>query len=137
MGVWLSRLKALINFLEDATVRSDVAGWDQITERSFHVDDIVSSIAQIADGMRHVLTERGYMGTAPGVARKGDLCALLLGNQHQCFLCAVETDYAPSLDFLGAGYILGAQWWSNGGLGAEGSKDWVGWDVEEQDIYLC
>lgn len=101
------------------------------------LERFVSLIAELTDGMKLIITERGYMGMAPAVTQEKDRCAILFGSQHQCFLRAVEDQHPSTFHFLGPGYILGAQIESRGGLGAAESKDWVDWDIEEQDIYLC
>ncbi|KAH7077751.1 heterokaryon incompatibility protein-domain-containing protein [Paraphoma chrysanthemicola] len=90
---------------------------------------------------RFILTERGYMGLAPHVARVGDTCAIIFGCTTPCILRKADID--GQYQFLGAASIMGKQpQEAEGGgsffvqLGDEESKDWVEWDVKEQDINL-
>ncbi|KAH7088309.1 heterokaryon incompatibility protein-domain-containing protein [Paraphoma chrysanthemicola] len=91
---------------------------------------------------RFILSERGYMGLAPHVARVGDTCAIIFGCTTPCILRKAESE--EQYQFLGAASIMGKQpLEAEGGgfffdqLGLEESKDWVEWDVKEQDINLC
>ncbi|EAT87824.1 hypothetical protein HBI56_118160 [Parastagonospora nodorum] len=92
---------------------------------------------------RIVLTQRGYLGLAPLPAREGDSCALIFGCAKPCLLRKAEQDLSYQL--IGATTLIGKDWYEeeDGGvsfmdtLGEDDSREWVDWDVEEQDIYLC
>jgi hypothetical protein len=92
---------------------------------------------------RFIFTSRGYMGLAPGPTRVGDSCAIVFGTKMPCILRNTEKD--STYLCVGATALLGKQCYDTEGggvnflkfLGDEESKDWVEWDVEEQDIYLC
>ena len=94
---------------------------------------------------RFILTERGYMGLAPALVRDGDAVGIIFGCKTPCVLRkATEEQYYT---YLGATALVGKEWCEVGDgdgevifcnvLGEEDSKDWVEWDVEEQDFYLC
>jgi hypothetical protein len=95
---------------------------------------------------RHfVLTSRGYMGMAPTSTRAGDLCGIVFGTTNPCILRRTGTDNDSHYKLLGATTLQGKACYEVDGdgvsfyevLGDEDSKDWVEWDVEEQDIWLC
>jgi hypothetical protein len=93
-------------------------------------------------GNRFILTARGYMGLAPAVVREGALCGIVFGCRTPCILQRTARD--KHYKFLGGTGLMGKQSFKSGAgtntfriLGTEESKDWVDWDVEEQDIYLC
>ncbi|UPX12598.1 uncharacterized protein EKO05_0003140 [Ascochyta rabiei] len=92
---------------------------------------------------RLFLTERGYMGLSPAVAQEGDMCGIIFGCTLPCILR--KTSQEHHFKFIGPCSILGQQTYvtldgyTNYGhiLGSDDSKDWVDWDIGEQDIYLC
>lgn len=92
---------------------------------------------------RFILTERGYMGLGPAVTQEGDMCGLIFGSTMPCILR--KTSRQGYYKFIGRCFVLGSQTYetetgyviNSGVLGSEFSKDWLDWDVEEQDIYLC
>ena len=82
------------------------------------------------------------MGLAPHITRKGDTCAIIFGCTTPCILRQASQE--PQHQLLGAASIMGKepQEAEGGGvvllqLGSEESKDWMKWDVQEQDIDLC
>jgi hypothetical protein len=89
-----------------------------------------------------VLTKRGYLGLAPAVVCAGDLCGIVFGSTTPSILRPVNSGEDHVYQYLGAAYIPGR----NGMimrdgravfmhvLGSLDSKEWVQWDVEEQDI---
>lgn len=84
---------------------------------------------------RVIVTNRGYFGLAPAVAAVGDTCAIIFGSKSTCILRS--TNQAEHYKFLGCSYVLGRNWGTlDKELGSEDNKDWVDWDVEEQDIFL-
>jgi hypothetical protein len=96
---------------------------------------------EILNGRKLMVTKRGYMGLAPSITEKEDLCGIIFGCSTPCILRKTSQD--QSYNFLGATYVPGRQprEAEAGGigfdiLGEEYSKDWVDWDIEEQDIYL-
>lgn len=90
-----------------------------------------------------VLTERGYIGLAPGLAQQGDSCAVVFGCTTPCILR--PSHEGDSYMYLGATFMVGRDSYGTADgrivfseiLGSEKSKDWTEWDVEEQDINLC
>lgn len=101
------------------------------------------TVCRIVLDERFILTTRGYMGLAPRITQEGDTCGIIFGSKMPCILrrAAQENHYK----YLGATSLIGkkSSEAEGGGvafndiLGAEESKDWVEWGVEEQDIYLC
>jgi hypothetical protein len=102
-----------------------------------------AQIREILPGKRFVVTSRGYLGLGPAVAQVGDSCAIIFGCRSPCVLRPTEKE--NYFQFLGSCSILGCQEYNNSVigidycrmLGEDDSKDWLAWDVEEQDIYLC
>jgi hypothetical protein len=92
---------------------------------------------------RFVVTGRGYMGLSPLIVREGDACGIIFGCKSPCILR--KTPHDQHRIYIGATALMGSESIEveESGvsfvhiLGAEDSKDWVDWDVEEQDIYLC
>ncbi|OAG19591.1 HET-domain-containing protein [Alternaria alternata] len=93
-------------------------------------------------GTRLVVTVRGYIGLADVVVQKDDLCGIIFGRNIPCVLRQVpDSNY---YSFIGSAYLMGKKSYEIeegivvfcDPLGHEDSKDWVEWDVEEQDIYL-
>jgi hypothetical protein len=93
-------------------------------------------------GRRFILTARGHMGLAPAVVREGALCGIVFGCRTPCIL--QRTAREKHYKLLGATILMGKESFETEAgdnvfyiLGEDGSKDWLDWDVEEQDIYLC
>jgi hypothetical protein len=162
----LSRLIVFVGVLTAGTregdvwdwLRSDAAYYRTLFEKSGSPDDLVppswlaeggqvelfhNTVKGYTHNRKVVLTQRGYFGLAPAVAQKGDSCGIIFGCTTPCILRPVGK--ADTFQYVGAVYMLGKDHWRlsdgrvvfNEILGAEKSKDWVEWDVEEQDIYLC
>jgi hypothetical protein len=101
-----------------------------------------SRIRNSTHNCRMVLTERGYIGLAPSIVREGDTCGIIFGCKSPCILRKVAQDQHYA--FVGATTLVSKESFvTKGGgvyfriLGREASKDWIDWDVEEQNIYLC
>lgn len=135
--VWHRHKEEFLEFFQRQKHSIDRFGSCDDAQLGGDLERFLSLIAELTNGMKLILTERGYIGMAPAVTHKRDRCAILCCSQHQCFLRAVEGPYTSNFHFLGPGYILRAQIRSRGGLGSEDSKDWLGWNGEEQDIHLC
>lgn len=107
------------------------------------IDLFNNTVKGYTHGRKIIVTKRGYMGLAPAIARQGDLCGILFGCTTPSILR--PTNREDHFKYLGATYILGkAHFFAPNGqaifleiLGGVDSKDWMEWDVEEQDIYLC
>jgi hypothetical protein len=92
---------------------------------------------------RFIVTERGYIGLGPLIMHEGDACGIIFGCQTPCILRKAPDN--QTYMYIGATALMGAECLEleEGEvafvniLGDEESKDWVDWDVEEQDIYLC
>ncbi|KAH6866447.1 heterokaryon incompatibility protein-domain-containing protein [Alternaria rosae] len=112
-------------------------------------DDDVSSSARIVWnyfksyilGKRFIFTRRGYMGLAPDVTKEDDSCAIIFGCRLPCILR--QTGRKQQYKYIGSTWLLGSHSYEGDGepifwypLGHDYSKEWVNWDVEEQDIYL-
>jgi hypothetical protein len=107
-----------------------------------NADRFLSYAKSMTHKSKVVLTERGYMGLAPCVARIGDMCAIIFGCSTSCILRKAKLN--QQYQFVGSAIFMGKQpqydvdgaiWFQQ--LGDERSKDWIEWDVEEQDIDLC
>jgi hypothetical protein len=159
-------LIVFMNALTTGTREGDLRSWQQseaayyraIREKNGGLDDheLPVWLAQAGSnilfhntvkGYTHnrkiVLTERGYIGLAPAVAQKGDLCSIIFGCTTPCILR--KTNHENKYKYLGAAYMIGQDHFKTSDgrtlfieiFGSENSKDWAEWDVEEQDIYLC
>ena len=93
-------------------------------------------------GKRIFLTMRGYIGTADEVIQTGDRCGIIFGCKMPVILrgTGAEREYR----LLGGAYITGAKLQASKDnfqrftlLGRDESKDWVEWDVQEENIVLC
>ncbi|KAF1921675.1 heterokaryon incompatibility protein-domain-containing protein [Ampelomyces quisqualis] len=92
---------------------------------------------------RFILTDRGYMGLAPLSTRGGDLVGIVFGCKTPCMLR--KTGQGKHHMYLGAATVMGKECFDVQGtgvmyctvLGEEESKDWMDWDVKEEDIWLC
>jgi hypothetical protein len=142
-------LQARKSFAVQARLQQGPVYDDQLSDPSgagadYHDDAgfFFTGVQDIAANCRFVLTERGYMGLCPSVVHEGDTCGIIFGCRTPYILrnTAQEQHYT----FMGAATMVGKEYseieegavlFSD--LGAEDSKDWVDWDVEEQDIYLC
>ncbi|KAH7085190.1 heterokaryon incompatibility protein-domain-containing protein [Paraphoma chrysanthemicola] len=138
------------HFIRERTAFAESAGLNDNTKAGAGSptsgDDINTFLTLIGDLLltrRFILTERGYMGLAPAAVRKGDLCCIIFGCLTPCILRKKEGEERYS--FIGGTTLMGKEraWTAQGAdtydylLGEEASKDWVDWDVAEQDIYLC
>jgi hypothetical protein len=109
---------------------------------SSFLEQFLGPIGRKLRGSRFIVTNRGYMGLAPVVAQTGDTCGIIFGCHTPCILRKVAQ--GKHYKFLGGTYLMGKQGYELAGgsvqfvhpLGHDDSKDWVEWDVEEQDIYL-
>jgi hypothetical protein len=95
------------------------------------------------DRRKFILTARGYMGLAPGLVRQDDTCGIVFGCKTPCVLRRADREH--HYKYVGATFLVGKKFYDMDGggvtfcnvLSEEDSKDWVDWDVEEQEIYLC
>jgi hypothetical protein len=127
------------HYEDDRLSDSATAGADDDDQENlfFHL------IRRRTHNRRFVLTQRGYMGLGPLIMSEGDACGIIFGCKTPCILRkGLHDQYYV---YLGATTLMGKECEdAEGGgvvfdtvLGGEDSKDWVDWDVEEQDIYLC
>jgi hypothetical protein len=139
-------------------LRSDAAYYRTLHERSHspedleppnwlaeggHVDAFHNTVKGYTHNRRIIVTQRGYFGLAPAVAKKGDSVGITFGCTTPCILC--PSSEIDTFQYLGAVFVVGKAYWrlADGRivfkdiLGTETSKDWVEWDVKEQDMYLC
>ncbi|KAF2035327.1 hypothetical protein EK21DRAFT_96601 [Setomelanomma holmii] len=164
---WSTRLQAFLESLSYGQHRGDYSEWKNAresfvmtaqlerialedrpqrqtaAETADETNHYYSAIKDYLVSQRFILTERGYMGLAPAVAHKGSLRGIIFGCQTPCVL--ERTDREQYYKFLGATTLMGKERsMTLGGdetfintLGVEDSKDWVEWNMKEQDIYLC
>jgi hypothetical protein len=158
-----SLLQAFIATLTAGRRRGDWKTWQRervvytqhLMEAQNIFGDCVDRVADMKAGRMHaliretlhrnrlVVTSRGYLGLGPAVAQVGDLCAIIFGCRSPCVLRPTEKE--NHFQFLGRCFILGCKEYNNSVtginychiLGEDVSKDWLAWDVEEEDIYLC
>lgn len=130
---YAQRLMEIQNFSENCTDRiADVEG-----------GRVHAQIKDFVHKRKLVITSRGYMGLGPAVVQEGDLCAIVFGCTMPCALR--PTGQENQFQFLGPCFLLGSREYSDQTiragcyvmLGSDYSKDWLDWDVDEQDIFLC
>jgi hypothetical protein len=106
------------------------------------IDEAIFVLSVKIRDAKLILTRRGYIGLAPHVTEKGDIVAIIFGcaTPHILRKTGNESQYR----LVGSTAIMGKTPVEYQGhmfycrvLGHEESKEWVDWDVEEQDIYLC
>jgi hypothetical protein len=122
--------------IDDGTVL-----WDAENLAEFDSSALLAAVAEVMDGNRLIVTQRGYLGSAPRVAQKGDSCAIIFGCFRPCLLREATTkgsDRFVSTSFIlgDAVYVIDGESMFLGTFGDETSKTWVNWDIEEQDIHL-
>lgn len=102
-------------------------------------------------GKRFFLTSRGYFGNGPNLAQEGDAICIIFGCTKPLILrktgqtCQRTSRGCPVYRLIGPAYITGTRrvpHISGIGfvypiLGAEKSKDWVEWGLQEEDIHIC
>ncbi|KAJ4989387.1 heterokaryon incompatibility protein [Stagonosporopsis vannaccii] len=116
---------------------------DGLMESAVDFSKLEKWIRLYANATRYMLLDRSYMGLGPAVTQQGDLYGIIFGCTTPCILR--KTNEHNHFQFMGPCYIPGSHTFeSRDGylklpclLGAEDSKDWVDWDVEEQNIILC
>ena len=119
--------------------------WDSRETANLSSNLVHNRIAAMTSGKRFIITKRGYIGFAPDITSKGDLCAIVFGCCSPCILR--KSGLEARFVFVGSSFVLGKTYtnFSDSGddrvtfnccMGVEDSKDWLGWDIEEQDIYL-
>jgi hypothetical protein len=98
-------------------------------------------VADVMNHKRFVVTKRGYMGLAPAITQEDDICAIIFGCLMPCILQVTATKHYYR--FRGSTSLIGKEHYGDSDegivtvpLGHDDSKEWVDWDVEEQDIYL-
>jgi hypothetical protein len=139
---WTQSGEALALFLQANHSDQNQAGRLQEESGVENADRFLSHAKDVTHNSKFVLTERGYMGLAPCVARIGDMCAIIFGCTTSCILRKAKLN--QQYQVLGSAVFMGKQpqYHVDGAiyfeqLGDERSKDWIEWDVEEQDIDLC
>jgi len=120
--------------------RDELARWRREADGG-DVNPFINFVKVVSHDLKFILTRRGYMGLAPHVTKERDSCAIIFGCVASRILR--KTDRESQYRILGSSYIAGKQVLEalGGGivfreLGHELSKDWVEWDLEEQDIEL-
>jgi hypothetical protein len=103
----------------------------------------IDHIRSRTDKRKFVLTERGYMGLAPALVQEADLCGIIFGCKIPSVLRKAAREqhytYVGTTSLRGKEYVDmedGSVMFCNV-LGEDESRDWVDWEVEEQDIHLC
>lgn len=115
--------------------------WEEIAEGG-HMSIYQSLIQLLLRGKRLFLTQRGYFGVAYDVVRGGDQCGIIFGCKTPSVLRHTGTINRYRL--LGGAYITGSTLQNDQGkfqrftlLGRKESKDWIEWEVQEDNIILC
>jgi hypothetical protein len=95
-------------------------------------------------GRRFFVSERGYFGLGPGLVEEGDLCCIIFGAKTPFILRSTEV--TGQFKLVGEACIISKQAYTMKSdpeyvgftmLGREETKDWVKWDMQEQDIIIC
>jgi hypothetical protein len=158
-------LDAFLNSLSGGTYDGEASEWQRakesfsyeaeirLDENSLSEDTLsgaesesslfVEHIRSRTDNRKFILTDRGYMGLASAVVKETDICAIVFGCRTPCALRRAHRE--QHYTYLGAISLVGKECHNveDGGtsfcsvLGEDDSKDWVEWEVEEQDIDLC
>tara|TARA_R110002003_G_scaffold448_19_gene19999 strand:- start:14973 stop:15677 length:705 start_codon:yes stop_codon:yes gene_type:complete len=129
----LRRLRSSISHYRNSTIA---------TEGADNSNAYFNFVRRMIVGKRFILTARGYMGLAPAVVREGALCGNVFGCRTPCIL--QRTSREKHYKFLGGMTLMGKESFETEEgdigfyiLGEDESKDWIDWDVDEQDMYLC
>jgi hypothetical protein len=158
-------LEAFLNSLSAGTYDGEVSEWLRAKESFAHgvemrldedspsedavggaEDDsslFVEHIKSRTDNRKFILTDRGYMGLAPAVVKETDTCSIVFECRTPCVLRRAGQD--QQYTYLGAISLVGKERHRmedgtmsfSSVLGEDDSKDWVEWEVDEQDIDLC
>lgn len=145
LNTWHRERRAYIDTFECLhahKLERGTADWDEDEVVCLESSTFHGFISSATSGKRVIVTERGYIGTAPAVTQKGDVCAIIFGCSSPCLLR--KTGSINDFLYLGPGTIPGrssSDLYEYGigfydCLGVESSKDWLEWDVEEQTIRL-
>lgn len=123
------------------------ATWDPDELSRLEAAPFHGFISAATSGKRFFVTQRGYVGLAPAVAREGDSCAIIFGCCSACILR--KEDAKDGHIYLGSAVIAGTNEYNLNiwdpdveglgfisCLGVEDSKEWIEWDIEEQVIRL-
>jgi hypothetical protein len=107
-------------------------------------ENLGKEIWRHCSGRRFLVTERGYFGLGPGLVEKGDLCCIIFGAKTPFILRCTEVP--GQFKLVGEAYIISKQPYTLKSdpeyvgfamLGREEFKDWVMWDIQEQNIIIC
>ncbi|KAK7743836.1 hypothetical protein SLS53_003855 [Cytospora paraplurivora] len=101
-------------------------------------------ILKLVHNRRVAITRRGYYCLVPGVTRVGDTCAVLFGTTTPFILRSAGRQNYHKV--VGDAFITssreidveaGAVSPYRLGSGSNANEDWLDWDLEEEDIWLC
>lgn len=145
LNEWLNVQQAYIAVFErlsKMTDESKTINWDDEDIARLESTEYHKLIVSATSNKRFLFTERGFYGVGPAVTREGDLCGILFGCCYPSLLR--ESSDTDSYIYLGSGFILGKKTKIlgkygivfTGMIGAEDSKEWKEWDVNEQTMYL-
>jgi hypothetical protein len=104
---------------------------------------LAKEICQHCGGRRFLVSDRGYFGLGPGLVEKGDLCCIIFGAKTPFILRC--TAVPGQFRLVGEAYIISKKAFDFNTdpeyvkffmLGREETKDWVQWDIQEQDIII-
>lgn len=97
-------------------------------------------------GRRLISTEKGYLGSAPEAAQKGDWCCIVFGTTTPLILREIareSTQEQRKFLLVGNTWIVSreSQQSEEFGtfmtlLGSEQSKEWTEWDIKEETIHI-
>lgn len=104
-------------------------------------------VKRYVDNRKVIQSTRGYLGLAPGIARRGDICCIIFGCNTPFVLR--RTERPGYYKILGSMRMCGRQIGIEARIddenersyfypfGSSRSKEWTEWEVEERDIWLC
>ena len=132
---WLHSEYCSIGGFKTYDARAKGIDWSADEDETSCLDESVSRIADLTQGMGSVLTEHGYIGVVPTITHAEDIRAILFGGQYNYMLLSPGHESPSSYQLLGPSFLLCAD--MNAKLSHELHKNWINWDSIEQEIYLC
>jgi hypothetical protein len=142
-GEMFEWLQARNSFALEAQIKQAHIDSYSVSEDYDDANIFINYLKYFTQNRRFILTDRGYMGLAPILVQEGDACSIIFGSKMPCILRKAARN--QHYTYLGATALMSKEYtdmeeyglFFDDILGEEVSKDWVEWDVEEQDIYLC
>ncbi|KAJ4987441.1 ankyrin and het domain protein [Stagonosporopsis vannaccii] len=108
LNTWHRERRAYIDIFERhfaSKHEQGLAAWGKHETSRLESSTLHGFIVSATSGKRVIVTERGYIGTAPAVTQKGDLCAIIFGCSSPCLLRKSES--LNGYIYLGPGTVPG------------------------------